>query len=102
MGLVHLLTNDRLTTSFSAQGFPLTVSRTLETAPRHLISHPQRRVDAVSINQEEFVHRIEQVRMMKDIDSLADLVVLWLGERDTTTPTGRWKLSYASNDLNIT
>lgn len=87
--LSYVWGDSRLWGGIVLNGVPITVTRNLETALRHLRSHPKHHVnttatplwvDAVCINQEDFDERNEQVRMMKDIYSLADRVVIWLGE----------------------
>ncbi|KAG6359739.1 hypothetical protein INS49_010791 [Diaporthe citri] len=87
--LSYVWGDSRLRGDIVLNGVPITVTRNLETALRHLRSHPKHHVDttatplwvdAVCINQEDFDERNEQVRMMRDIYSLADRVVIWLGE----------------------
>lgn len=87
--LSYVWGDSRLRGDIILNGVPVTVTSNLETALRHLRSHPKHHVDttaiplwvdAVCINQEDFDERNEQVRMMKDIYSLADRVVIWLGE----------------------
>ncbi|KAF5667263.1 Heterokaryon incompatibility protein [Fusarium heterosporum] len=82
------------TTNISIHGVQVPVSRTLADALKHVrknwaYEYPDRDqsefriwVDAVCINQADKTERSEQVKLMRDIYSSADIVLGWLGAED--------------------
>ena len=69
-------------------GWPILITRTLYGALRQF--RRLRRtgllwVDAVCIDQQNDEEKTQQIRMMRDIYSLASEVFIWLGEADTNT-----------------
>lgn len=92
----------RLRGDIILNGVSVSVTRNLEIALRHLRSHPKRHVDttatplwvdAVCINQDDLDERHEQVRLMRSIYSLADRVVIWLGEGNADSDWAMERLS---------
>lgn len=55
-------------------------------------------VDAVCINQEDLEERSQQVRMMRDIYSAAQRVLIWLGEGDEQTDWAIGRLNGDADD----
>ncbi|KAK7983327.1 f-box domain protein [Apiospora arundinis] len=72
------------TQTIQLRGHPFEVTTNLEASLRQFATNPKQQqsclwVDAICINQDDVEERNIQVRRMKDIYSLAESVIAWLG-----------------------
>jgi hypothetical protein len=99
--LSYVWGNIRDSATILADGRTISVTKSLETALRHL-RYPDRPrtlwVDYVCINQEDILERSQQVAKMGLIYERADSVLIWLGLATLNSRVGMEILRYFANE----
>lgn len=91
----------RDSTTILANDHTISITKSLETALRHLRYSDKSRylwVDAICINQEDILEKSEQVAKMGLIYENADSVLVWLGLATLYSPVGMEILRYFINE----